>query len=890
MIVCTKEEVVGSGSGTPGPAGPRGFTGSVGPAGPTGPAGPAGSGGGAGGGDVTLVGVQTLTNKTLAGFVLSGAEVITANAMGALVVDVTKPLNTKSITANSAFTFSATPATANTRTELKITNNAVAHTVTIPSSYSSALNALRTSIPIAASETLYLDFYWSGARWEVYGDPVATTGTGSYLRSSAGVQVWVSGSNYFTNDVVATQTGFYKALSDIIGGTSDPSSVPVLWQLVAAIDGTATALGIGGISYALKSATSGGTWGTRDGATGFARKNGSTWEYFLCGGWNGSASDANWSGNGGGIVTNQVYKTTDGITYTRVRDHDLTPDSTHFNPSHTMANCMHNVGGTEYMYLFGGDIYDPHSEVRRSTDGVTWTRVDSPTPGWNGLVLASAGSLNGNLYITAGLVSPYNVANHKNETWKSTDNGVTWTSLGNAGYPARATAGSLVNFNNRLWLIAGGKYDANPLNRVYYNDSWSMGTDEIWVQKLADGHSQFLGRQYACTFALNSWMYIYKGANPNGNLFFAFRSQDGAAWHKVILDGKGSHADGCAAGDTGVLFATGNGWVTLDNTNTPTYFLSAVTSGELASDIVESIRTEVARIQTEPLLSILLGSTYTSRLEVDQNTAQTELHNYYPAGDANYGGIEFYTGVGGVQTKVAAINGLGSFVGTSFYVTGNGSVDGILTIGPNAGFNASLEVDQGNAQVEFHNPYPGTFEYGGYDFYAQLGGVQTKVAGVDGTGLMFGTGLRIVGSVATINAKNIVTEASATIGVKSVNITAFDYTVDVTVGDGAAYFVIPSSMNGMNLISAHAYAITAGVTGTTDIQIARIRSGTPVDMLSTKITIESTQTGSNTAAAQHVIDTANDDVATHDRIRVDVDATSTTKAKGAIIVLNFQLP
>jgi hypothetical protein len=123
-----------------------------------------------------------------------------------------------------------------------------------------------------------------------------------------------------------------------------------------------------------------------------------------------------------------------------------------------------------------------------------------------------------------------------------------------------------------------------------------------------------------------------------------------------------------------------------------------------------------------------------------------------------------------------------------------------------------------------------------------------------------------------------------------VQLVAFDWTVDVTVGDGKAYFAVPAKLNGMNLTSVAAYVITAGTTGTTDIQVARIRSGSPVDMLSTKMTIDSTETGTNTAATAAVINTSNDDVATHDMIRIDVDAVSTTAPKGLIITLNFDRP
>lgn len=129
---------------------------------------------------------------------------------------------------------------------------------------------------------------------------------------------------------------------------------------------------------------------------------------------------------------------------------------------------------------------------------------------------------------------------------------------------------------------------------------------------------------------------------------------------------------------------------------------------------------------------------------------------------------------------------------------------------------------------------------------------------------------------------------SSIFGVKSVQITCFDYATDTATGDGKGYIVIPAALNGMNLVSVHAKVITAGTTNTTDIQIANVTDS--VDMLSTKLTIDSGETGSDTAAAAAVIDTTKDDVATNDLLRIDVDAVSTTKAKGLIVTLGFQLP
>ncbi len=92
----------------------------------------------------------------------------------------------------------------------------------------------------------------------------------------------------------------------------------------------------------------------------------------------------------------------------------------------------------------------------------------------------------------------------------------------------------------------------------------------------------------------------------------------------------------------------------------------------------------------------------------------------------------------------------------------------------------------------------------------------------------------------------------------------------------------------MNLIGVNATVYTAGTTNTTDIQIRNKTDS--ADMLSTKITIDSGETDSSTAATASVIDTDHDDVATGDVIAIDVDAIHTTPAKGLWVDMRFTLP
>jgi hypothetical protein len=121
-----------------------------------------------------------------------------------------------------------------------------------------------------------------------------------------------------------------------------------------------------------------------------------------------------------------------------------------------------------------------------------------------------------------------------------------------------------------------------------------------------------------------------------------------------------------------------------------------------------------------------------------------------------------------------------------------------------------------------------------------------------------------------------------------VGVLVVDPSTDVATGDGKAFFRVPSVMNGWNLISVAMNVYTAGVTGTMDVQIRNVTDST--DMLSTKLTIDSSETDTSTAATAAVIDTTKDDVATGDKIAIDVDAVQTTKAKGLYVELTFQAP
>jgi hypothetical protein len=122
-------------------------------------------------------------------------------------------------------------------------------------------------------------------------------------------------------------------------------------------------------------------------------------------------------------------------------------------------------------------------------------------------------------------------------------------------------------------------------------------------------------------------------------------------------------------------------------------------------------------------------------------------------------------------------------------------------------------------------------------------------------------------------------------GEKSVCFVVFGSDEQAITGNGTAGFLVPAQLNGFDLVAAVAAVHTQGVTGTTDIQLRRRRAGSDADMLSTKITI-----GAEYYAADGVINTSNDDVATGDLIYPDVDAVHTTAPYGLTVTMTFRLP
>lgn len=134
------------------------------------------------GGSLVFATGPTISAAVLSGITTAdGAQILTANAMGALAIDTTKGLNTKTVSADSTFTFSGAPATSNTVFQLAITNGgATARTMTLPAGCLNADTlASATTAILPASGALTLTFRWNGTNYLTWGIPSASIALGT---------------------------------------------------------------------------------------------------------------------------------------------------------------------------------------------------------------------------------------------------------------------------------------------------------------------------------------------------------------------------------------------------------------------------------------------------------------------------------------------------------------------------------------------------------------------------------------------------------------------------------------------------------------------------------------------------------------------------------------
>lgn len=330
---------------------------------------------------------------------------------------------------------------------------------------------------------------------------------------------------------------------------------------------------------------------------------------------------------------------------------------------------------------------------------------------------------------------------------------------------------------------------------------------------------------------------------------------------------------GAAGGGGGVSSVTGTAPITSTGGATPAIGITAATSGAAGSmsaadkSKLDGIEAGATADQSAAELLTAIKTVDGTGSGLDADTVDGQHASAFEAAGTAAALVDDLSGVTDAAT---ARTNLG--LGTAAVVdTGTGASNAILG---NDSRLTDSRAPSGSAGGDLSGTYPNPSVVSASDTTpgkVELATAAETTTGTDATRAVTPDGL-----------------AGSEYGVKLVEIMASDMSTAITTGDGKAGFMVPASMNGMNLIRAHAALLAAqSSSGTPTIQI---RNATQTaDMLSTRITIDANESTSHTAATPPVVDTGNDDVATGDLIYVDVDVAG-TGAKGLLVTLEFQLP
>jgi hypothetical protein len=126
-------------------------------------------------------------NPILEGYQLTGAATTAFTAMvgSPIQVNLALPGNSAALTGDVSPTYSAATAPAYRVTWLRFSADGTARTVTLPyDHWSINRNGNITTLLVPANENLQVAIWYTGARWEIFNDPVATVGTGSFVKSA----------------------------------------------------------------------------------------------------------------------------------------------------------------------------------------------------------------------------------------------------------------------------------------------------------------------------------------------------------------------------------------------------------------------------------------------------------------------------------------------------------------------------------------------------------------------------------------------------------------------------------------------------------------------------------------------------------------------------------
>ena len=224
----------------------------------------------------------------------------------------------------------------------------------------------------------------------------------------------------------------------------------------------------------------------------------------------------------GSLVLNDTWRSTDqGVTWTRINASSGWA-ARYVHTAVTMPDGNIVITGG----LISGSI--SKNDTWRSTDkGVTWSQINA-SPGWlarygHSTVVQSDGSI--------VLMGGYNGVIYKNDVWKSTDQGATWTQINaSAGWTARYLHNSVIMPDGSIVLMGGAG------SATYFNDTWrSTDGGFTWTRINASG-GWVARRSFSAVEVPDSSIVLFGGYVGIGSVYLndTWRSTDqGATWTRI---------------------------------------------------------------------------------------------------------------------------------------------------------------------------------------------------------------------------------------------------------------------------------------------------------------------------------------------------------------------
>lgn len=153
-------------------------------------------------------------------------------------------------------------------------------------------------------------------------------------------------------------------------------------------------------------------------------------------------------------------------------------DSTHYSKAYTTlsgASGRYDIGVFATVDGTGEQVF-----CNPSTGGA-WIKKSLSDIKWLGRLRHKVVELNGKLWLMGGFTYDY-----ESDVWASAD-AQTWKLIKEeAAWGERRMDFGAVTYNNKIWILGGGKYNSNWTTYTLYNDVWSSSDGINWTQVTAD--------------------------------------------------------------------------------------------------------------------------------------------------------------------------------------------------------------------------------------------------------------------------------------------------------------------------------------------------------------------------------------------------------------------